>query len=158
MTEGGAHFETLQEDLNHDETRALECDCASLAEKAKHAEINLAVRGESAPRRDELGVSERVVWNAGVRGQASRVVRRTRTMSTRRWLSFCNLNAAEMRRIATGVKALSIWMNDTLRLRVSVSFARSEKSTTAPTHLRYAVLLRMSDPEKRTPMGTIDLR
>jgi hypothetical protein len=48
------------------------------------------------------------------------------------------LKAAEMRTIATGVNALSIWMKETLRVK-------------------YAELLRMSEPEKRIPMGIMRL-
>lgn len=64
------------------------------------------------------------------------------------------LKAAEMRTMATGVNALSIWMKETLRLwcqRVSTA------DWPLDTHVKYAELLRMSEPEKRIPMGIMRL-
>jgi hypothetical protein len=51
---------------------------------------------------------------------------------------------------------LSIWIKDTLKLRDQLRTRFRLQHIVA--HVRYAVLLRMSDPENKTPMGNIDLR
>lgn len=72
------------------------------------------------------------------------------TMASSLWFRGCMPKSAEVRTMATGVNAFSIWMNETVNLG-------SARGRTRGTYVRYAELLRMSEPENSTPMGKIDL-
>jgi hypothetical protein len=108
----------VQKHLDHDQSRSLETQRETLADESDDLEVEFSPCGGGASGGDHLQEFSYQLLRSSrdslecCRGFAVR----TATTPNNLLLGSCILNAKEMRRMTTGLKAFSIWMKDTLKL------------------------------------------
>lgn len=132
----GVHLHAVQEDLNHDETRSFECKSGALAEEPNELKVDFTVSGckwkglvwvwemmditreggRDLPRKQPVEINYLYIPSANHKSREKKTTL-TKTMTINLPFGSWILNAKEIKRIATGLKALSIWINETLSVR-----------------------------------------